>query len=72
MIRDILIKSNEETTHYVNETLAFEEDCKRKLKSDIAVVIVSIDSPTFTRTAQTIRVSSFDKLAIIGKTRFRC
>lgn len=45
----------------------FEKGCKRKLKSDVAVVAVSIDSPKFTRMVKSAKVSFFDKLAILGK-----
>lgn len=65
LIRGILSKS--EFSHYIDEKIAFEKDCEAKIKSDIAVVIVSIDSPKFTRMIKSAKVSFFDKLAILGR-----
>ena len=45
LMRDVLVGDN--ISYYSDQEKAFERDCKEKLSSDIAVVIVSIDSPTF-------------------------
>jgi len=69
-LKDILMKSN--VTHYANETryLAFERDCTGKLDSDIAVVVVSVVSPVFSRATKRVRATLFDKIANIGKIMF--
>ena len=66
LLKDILLKSND-TYYYGDEKGAYEKDCEAKIKSDVAVVVVSIDSPTFTRMVKSAKVSFFDKLAILGK-----
>ena len=48
-------------------TSAFKVDCIQKLEYDIAAVVISIDSPTFSRTTKNLRVTFQGKLASIGK-----
>ena len=64
LIKGILSKSN--YSYYTDEKLAYEKDCEAKLNTDMAAVIISIDSPTFTRMVKSSKVSFFDKLAILG------
>ena len=65
LLKEILSNSND--SYYLDEKKAYEQDCVAKLNSDVAAVIVSIDSPTFTRMVKSSKVSFFDKLAILGK-----
>jgi len=65
LVKGILSKSN--YSYYTDEKTAYEKDCEAKLNSDVAAVVVSIDSPTFTRMIKSSKVSFFDKLAILGK-----
>ena len=65
LIKDILLKANE--SYYAEEKHAFERDCAAKLESDIAAVIVSIDSPKFSRMIKSVKASTFDKMANLGK-----
>ena len=64
LIRGILDGNNE--TRIGTQEFGFEKDCNEKLDSDIAAVVVSIDSPTFTRTTKHLKATVFDKLAYIG------
>ena len=64
LIRDVLV--NENVSFYSDQGKAFERDCKSKLRSDIAVVIVSIDSPTFDKTTKRVQVTMIDKLGVLG------
>ena len=66
MVKKISLKSSFNQTHDINENLSFKHDCTQKLEYDIAAVIVSIDSPTFSRTTKNIRVTFQGKLASIG------
>ena len=70
LVKGILSKSND--SYYKNEKVAYEKDCGAKLNSDVAAVVVSIDSPTFTRMIKSSKVSFFDKLAILGKYTKMC
>ena len=70
LIKDILIKRNENESYYNNAKEASEKDCLGKLRSDIAVVIVSIDSPTYTKATKSMKVTWFDQLAVMGKIQF--
>ena len=65
LMKDILIGANE--SYYIDEKPAFERDCTAKLESDVAVVIVSITSPTFSRMIKSVKATTFDKLAVFGK-----
>ena len=65
LMKDILLKNNE--SYHSNEKQAFERDCTEKLESDIAAVVVSIDSPTFSRMVKSVKATTFDKLATFGK-----
>ena len=67
LLHDILMQSNDsnETQHF-----AFERDCTGKVDSDIAVVVVSIVSPVFSRATKRVRATLFDKVAAIGKIIF--
>ena len=58
---------NQNDTTFSEDNSAFENDCVRKLEYDIAAVVVSIDSPTFSRTTKNLRVTFQGKLASIGK-----
>ena len=72
LIKDALqtnVSSNE--AYYIDETRAFQKDCKAKLQSDIAVVHVIIGSPTFTRMVKSVKVSTSEKVAIFGNFRFQ-
>ena len=66
LFKGVLSKSNH--SYYMAEKTAYERDCEAKIDSDLAVVIVSIDSPKFTRMVKSAKVSFFDKLAILGKS----
>lgn len=65
LIKEILSQGNE--SHIADAKKAFETECTAKLESDIAAVIVSIDSPKFTRIIKSSKATTFDKLAIFGK-----
>ena len=65
LFKGFISKSNE--SYYTDERSSYEKDCKAKLNSDMAAVVISIDSPTFTRMIKSSKVSFFDKLAILGK-----
>ena len=64
LIRDVLVGEN--ISYYSDQEKAFERDCKEKLSSDIAVVVVSIDSPTFDKTIKRVQVTLIDKLGVLG------
>ena len=64
LMRDVL--SSQNVSYYSDQKKAFERDCKEKLNSDIAVVIVSIDSPTFDKTTKRVQVTMIDKLGVLG------
>ena len=66
----ISLKQSFNQTHNINEKLSFKHDCTQKLEYDIAAVIVSIDSPTFSRTTKNVRVTFQGKLASIGNNIF--
>ena len=70
MVKKISLKSSFNQTHDINENLSFKHDCTQKLEYDIAAVIVSIDSPTFSRTTKNVRVTFQGKLASIGNNNF--
>ena len=63
-MRDVLV--NENISYFSNQVKAFERDCKAKLRSDIAAVVVSIDSPTFDKTTKRVQVTIIDKLGVLG------
>ena len=65
-LKDILTSSTTVGSTNYTKNLAFERDCKRKLENDISVIVVSIDSPTFTKTKKISKGTIFDKLAYIG------
>jgi len=65
LLRDILTKTND--SYYTHGELAFEKDCIKKLRTDIAVVTVSISSPTYQRMTKNVKASWDDKLAWFGK-----
>ena len=67
-LRAILIGNNESS--YIDANRAARDDCKQKLNSDIALVIVAIDSPTFSRMKRNVKVTSFDKFALLGKPEY--
>jgi hypothetical protein len=69
LLKEILSNSND--SYYLDDKKAYERDCVAKLNSDVAAVIVSIDSPTFTRMVKSSKVSFFDKLAILGRRIFK-
>ena len=50
-----------------NQSTALEDDCRRKLENDISVVVVSIDSPTYSRTMKGVKATTLDKLAYVGR-----
>ena len=60
-LKDILKRHDNKTRKTI-----IEEDCKRKLENDISVVVVSIDSPTFSRTRKGVKATTLDKLAYVG------
>ena len=70
LMKDILLQSNE--SYHSDEQEVFERECTEKLKADIAAVIVTIYSPTFTRMIKSVKVTDFDKLAIFGKLDIHC
>ena len=65
-LKDILMNKNNDANVNNSENVAFELDCKRKLEKDISAVVVSIDSPTFSRTTKNQKATTLDKLAYIG------
>lgn len=65
LIKDTLSQNNE--SYYIDEIKAFERDCRAKLETDIAGVIVIINSPTFSRIVTNVKVSYTEKLANFGK-----
>ena len=67
LVKDNSLKMIINHTIYSDEIAAFKKDCAKKLEYDIAAVIVSIDSPTFSRTTKNLRVTFQGKLASIGK-----
>ena len=67
MFRRLVERVFENETYYSNDDSSFKQDCMQKLKYDIAAVVVSIDSPTFSRTTKRLRVTFQGKLASIGK-----
>jgi len=71
LVKDVLMKDG--VTYYSNETqhFSFERDCVRKLESDIAVVVVSIDSPIFSRVTKRVRATWVNKISAIGKIFYR-
>ena len=70
MVKDESLKASKNNTKHFDEILAFKKDCAQKLEYDIAAVVVSIDSPTFSRTTKNVRVTFQGKLATIGKIIF--
>ena len=64
LMRDVLV--NENISYFSNQEKAFERDCQAKIRSDIAAVIVSIDSPTFDKTTKRVQVTIIDKLGVLG------
>ena len=62
LMKDILLKRNVSRARS-----SFREDCTAKIKTDIAAVIVSIDSPKFARMIKSAKVTLSDKLATLGK-----
>ena len=50
-----------------NQSTALEDDCRRKLENDISVIVVSIDSPTYSRTMKGVKATILDKLAYVGR-----
>ena len=66
MVKKISLKSSFNQTHDINANLSFKHDCTQKLEYDIAAVIISIDSPTFSKTTKNVRVTFQGKLASIG------
>ena len=67
VLKDILVHSNNSFYPVENEKRAFERDCRSKIKEDLAVVIVIIDSPTFSRMKRNVKVTLSDKLALLGE-----
>ena len=61
-LKDILINDNSTTSGNIPLTL----DCRRKLKNDIGVVVINIDSPTFSRTTKSQKATTLDKFAYLG------
>ena len=68
LMRGILAGSNSTKENNDSQILRFEENCIEKIESDIAAVVVSIHSPTFTRTTKHLKATILDKLAYIGKS----
>jgi len=66
-MKEILLQRN--TSYADDEGTLFHHDCASKIRTDIAAVIVSIDSPKFDRMIKTAKVTLSDKLATLGKTR---
>ena len=64
LIKDMLLQTD--NSSYLNKEATFEKNCKRKLKYDIAGVILKI-SPSFKRLEQDVRVSMTDILGSLGK-----
>ena len=67
LISGMLSANNDTEPENITETFGFKGDCNEKLENDIAVVVVSIDSPTFTRTTKHLKATILDKVAYIGK-----
>ena len=66
-LKFILTRDNTTNDEIKDTNMDLEMDCRRKLKNDIAIVVVSIDSPTFSRTTKGQKATTLDKLAYIGK-----
>jgi hypothetical protein len=65
LLRDVLSISN--VSYFSDAEHAFEMDCQEKIKSDIAAVIVTMSSPTFTRMIRTPKATIFEKISAFGK-----
>ena len=66
-LKDILMNGNNTGHQNESQSFDFEMDCRKKLKNDISVVVISIDSPTFSRTTKSSKGTALDKLAYVGK-----
>ena len=66
-LKAILSSENDTALEHENLGHYFEKDCRDKLDNDIAVVVVSIDSPTFSRITKSKKATTHDKLAYLGK-----
>ena len=66
-LKFILTRDNTTNDEIKDTNMDLEMDCRRKLKNDIAIIVVSIDSPTFSRTTKGQKATTLDKLAYIGK-----
>ena len=64
LIKELLLGADDKI--YLDEKASFEKLCAAKLNTDVAAIIISIDSPVFTRMIKSSKVSFFDKLAILG------
>ena len=65
LLRDVL--SNRNVSFHSNAEQAYSSDCKGKLNSDIAVVVVKMGSPKFNKMITNPKVSLLDKLSAFGK-----
>ena len=65
LLRDVL--SNSTVSYFVDAEQAFERDCEQKIKSDIAVVVISMSSPKFNRMIRTPKATFFEKVSAFGK-----
>ena len=65
LMRDIL--SNTNVSYFSDAEHAFERDCHEKIKSDIAAVMVTMNSPKFNRMIRTRKATIFEKISALGK-----
>lgn len=66
-LKGILSTGNSIKNMNITRNVVLERDCQRKIENDLSIVVVSIDSPTFTRTTKRAKGTFFDKFAYIGR-----
>ena len=66
-LKGILSIGNSIVNMNVTKNFAFERDCQKKLENDLSIIVVSIGSPTFTRTTKSAKGTFLDKFAYIGR-----